>query len=391
MKKIIVLLTAVLTAISCNRLNLPDNWQEKNAEALQNAAFVEAVKNIDKEQIWVANGGLLISGVTVTPTDGTKVSMTKSKITKSDIITTPADYFRILWGPKTGRELNVRIETQGSNITEYGLYYYQENDVRVKKPVAATGASKVNFAGNADTDCFGVYIVKDGKEFFSESRYNEGLVQDCSFVAQADQKEITSNRAYIYLKDAVFKINSNDDIIGLDYDRGPWMVICEDCGVQADNDFNDVVFIVHRLDATHVKLEYCATGATLVDSIHYKADDLGEIHDIMGIPEGTMINVYKDEEPHHFSEVIEVPKELTLTTGNFGGFSVICNGTSNAIGEVLDRGYAPYMIAVPSFMKWDIECTPIFTAYPEFITWAQDHTKCVDWFMHPAAGTVVEK
>lgn len=391
MKKLFFCMMAVLAVVtSCNRLELPDDWQERNAEVLQNKAFKDAVQNIDKDQIWVADGGIQIAGMTVAPiTDGTRVSINTLLVRGMNLVTTPADYFRILWGPNPSHEIVVRVEEQGNNVTEWGLYYYTANDVRIEKPLAATGSSKIGFAGNADTDCFGVYIVKNGKKIYSESRYNDGLKQVCSYVAQGDQKELTSNRAYIYLSDVVFKINSNDDIIGLDYDRGPWMVICEDCGTQADNDFNDVVFIVHRLDATHIKLEYCATGASLLDYVHFKTSNLGEIHDIMGIEEGKMVNVHHDIAMHPYSTILEVSKDFTMTSGNYGGFCIICNGIPNLVGDVLTRGYAPYMVVVPAFMNWCVECTPIFSAYPEFIFWAQDHTKCVDWFMHPVTELVV--
>lgn len=389
MKKVILLAAAALcAAVSCNRFQFPDNWKEKNIEVLQNLAFAETVGTIDTAQIWVADASYAIAGMTVTPVQEPEENAKAVRTARPEHVHA-AEYFRVLWGPKAKKTLVVRIEAQGEGVTEYGLYYYDVNDNRIEKPISRTGSNNITFEGDANTDCFGVYIVKNGEKIYSESRWDKGLNSGCTYVAQAEEKSITSNRAYIYLKDVDFKINSNDDIVGLDYDRGPWMVVCEDCGVTSDNDFNDVVFIVHRTDPTHIKVEYCATGATLEDKVLFNTNCLGEIHALLNTDD--MINVQADSEPHTYSEIIEVDKDFTMTAGNFGGFAIECNGIRNSLSEIAVRGYAPYMIAVPSYMKWCIERVPIFEAYPEFLGWAHDHTVNTDWFMHPESGKVVEK
>lgn len=390
---IVFCLTIVLS--SCSDFSVPDDWKGENG------AFLEKVKEfgvkIDPQQNWVANVSYRSNSINVTPAAETKTFGSRPVVNEvvtgiDGLVTHPADFFRIIWGPKTGRELEVRIEVQGSNVSEYGLYYYNMSDQRIEKSVTATGTCKIDFTGVSDSDCFGVYMVQNGQKIYSESRLNAGLEQCCEYIAQAEEKDKTSNRAYIYLRDATFKINSNDDIVGLDYDRGPWMLICEDVGnANTDNDFNDVVFVVHRTDATHIFVEYCATGASINDEVCYNDQALGEIHSLLNVPFPEMLNVFEDSAPHTFSSTMEVPADFTMTNGDFGGFFVSCLGVPNYVGEIGDRGYAPFMIVVPSYMKWCKEYISIFDAYPEFIGWVQDHNTNVDWFMHPVESKVVSK
>ena len=64
-------------------------------------------------------------------------------------------------------------------------------------------------------------------------------------------------------------------------------------------------------------------------------------------------------------------------------------GEYNAV-KISVKGQDPHGIVVPGKWQWPTEKTCIKDAYPEFNTWAADHTKALDWYKHPVEGKVVK-
>ena len=62
----------------------------------------------------------------------------------------------------------------------------------------------------------------------------------------------------------------------------------------------------------------------------------------------------------------------------------------NAI-KIATTGEDPHGIIIPGQWQWPTETTCIKEAYPDFNTWASDHTKAKDWYNNPKAGKVVKR
>lgn len=214
-------------------------------------------------------------------------------------------------------------------------------------------------------------------------------------------------------------IKGSGSIYATDCDGGPWMILCEDLGTIADNDFNDVVFIVHRTSPTTMKLAYCATGATRRNYVLFNSNPLVEIHNVFGVDlddyyEGSgtrpkwIINTafYKgnfvENETYYttepvYSDEITVDPDMSMSTfyrdaigDRSKGFAIKSEGWNDVEFSPAYKGMAPFIICVPSAgFKWPTECTSIFDAYPEFAGWAADHTQNTDWYLHPADDDLV--
>ena len=54
LKNIVIIATALVAGCfvfeGCNRLQLPDDWQQQNIENLENATFAESAGSIDPQQ-----------------------------------------------------------------------------------------------------------------------------------------------------------------------------------------------------------------------------------------------------------------------------------------------------------------------------------------------------
>ena len=57
--------------------------------------------------------------------------------------------------------------------------------------------------------------------------------------------------------------------------------------------------------------------------------------------------------------------------------------------HVSTAGTDPHCIVIPGKWQWPTERTRINEAYLEFNTWAADHTKAKDWYLHPVKGKTV--
>ena len=213
-------------------------------------------------------------------------------------------------------------------------------------------------------------------------------------------------------------------LITVDQDGGPWLILCEDLGNGADNDFNDIIFKVYRKSATKMVIEYMAGGSTIQDYVLFNNAVLAEIHDVFGVdlsgynpddPDAvkpnwfvnTKMNTNYDPSQPTSSETtwsspvksaeIAVAEGLSMSTfyrtdasNSSQGFSVKSKDREEVPFTPSYKGFAPFIICVPADgFRWPAECVSIFDAYPEFQGWAEDHTQNTDWYLHPADDNLV--
>lgn len=414
-----IAVAALCCAFGCNRLSLPDNPNFQNSE------FAKTVGNIDPAQTWnVARQGLTLKGLQaklLSTKAMTKGDNGKYSIDVNAIEPTPAEYFRIIFGPNANhKKVLIKIEQIKSDMDHFviGAYYYNDNKEKVEVTLFpnvtldnySDGTVEIDLQGG---EYFGTWMEcydQGGNvtKYYSEAKYNSDGIGHAKYISKHQYIPETSNHPYIFMEDmpnetdctdVILKICNNEDIIaenpdvdGLDSDKGPWMVICEDLGTTADNDFNDVVFTVQRVSPTKINIVFMAGGCTLPNYVFFGQECLGEIHAIFGVEDTkTMINTYEITKP--FVTITKtVTEDFTMGSEDMGGFRISRSNLVEGIAYDYDyTGAAPLMICVPASFLWAKETVKIWDAYPRFLAWAQDHTVNTDWFDYPVEGKVVER
>lgn len=437
MKKILFLAPIVVLS-ACTSLRLPDNWREINAEAYENASFKEMADSIDPEQTWnlaqdlyfMSEGEFYMEDELSESSVGTKALGLKDNIEDNrrqkadgaDYFVASSGFYVHLDGVKGDADsysVGIYYTTEKKGVKEYHETYMWEdiNKDNFKDKYNSLTKRKWTSTDYEHKSSFGFFLKsrygKDEHVYYSERSRNgaytglttkmydagAGLGPYWVFLDDGFPQSYSSFRA-ITLE--ITSANVTPFVVKpLDYDRGPWMVICEDVGSEADNDFNDVVFIVHRPDATHIKVELVAAGATRINNLYFGDTLIGEVHQLFGINDVTrMINTYKgadgevgktsDNVPSYMSDPIEVDKSFTMASDNMGGFRITSNNEASVIyASPEQKGHGPFMICVPATdFNWAVEQVSIFEAYPEFATWVANREQATDWYQHPVAGKV---
>lgn len=454
--KLILFCLGPVLLTGCIKLYMPEDWQKQNQEAIENVNFKREIGVLDSAQTWNVAQSVdrKIKGIMIEELPDSEITtksyyspQTKAGIGagKEEVSVTEelADYLMVT----DGRDFMVSFsEISCWAETTFGIYYYSESGERVEVPLFGPIVGKTYTNKDKPKDkkvslnggnTFGVYIISRTypgidkyytsdvtKKFYSESKLNPDGFSHVKLITEKitkrtgggkNQKEEITYNYYVCFEDGDdadwndIKILLRTEvkpceppvIVPVDYDDGPWMLICEDLGNLADNDFNDVVFTIHRPNAHEMYLEYVATGATRRNQIIFNHRILGEIHQLLGCSAEAIPSFINTEtiggqvawtEPVK-SGVIQVDERFTMKNfyylGNdqLGGFAVTSDGMmATTFGQI---GYAPYIICVPGFFKWPKECTPIYLAYPEFSEWAKDHTKNTDWYLHPVEDLVL--
>jgi len=413
MKKVLFFVICAILSVSCSKLVLPENWKEINSKSLENTSFVEEIGDVDSEQTWnVAQDFGFVDTLILTPvtSKSTYTYNAQNGGTKAGIY------------PVTGSPADSYVATSAFTVdllgvdgnATYTIGVYYTNLIGVQKELnlwsnftkdsfkhGYTPILPINISFYKKGTVFGFYLeaTQNGvtKKYYSERSKNGEddsphnlfqpnilnmppyLIHIEDGFGTHDYSDIT-----IQITDAVL---TSTQIKPLDYDKGPWMVICEDYGSECDNDFNDVVFIVRRPNATKIVFELVAAGATRKDKVYLTVNGetklLGEVHNLFGVEDSIMVNTVKKDSIATKTIDIDVPKEFTMSSENMGGFMV----TSMDInGEIFanKKGIAPYMIVLPANeFNWPLEQVPIFEAYPKFANWAKDKKVDSDWYFYP--------
>lgn len=477
MKNHSFLALALLSLAACtHQIELPVDWREQNMKNIPNENFISKVGNLDPNQTFnVADMNPLqwATGVEVVPVGDQGIGRyvepdsvarnVMTRATSSGIPKTPtdskvADFFAI----SEGNEVNISfLYMDAWAVSTVGLYYYKADGSMVKCPIY----EKINGKSYAEKGkqpvlpnvpvkvgqgtCFGLYIESsfEGQDniFYSESRLNDDKLGHVTLY-----NEYTTSRVYNYQTRKIetvktytgqyigfedtpgtksdrdfndFMIRVNTQILegqiplqAFECDGGPWMILCEDLGTGADNDFNDIVYMVSRPSSTQAMITYMAGGSTILDYVLFNSKAIGEIHEVFGVD---ITDYDENNKPNWFintkmyndqpstseatwaqpvqSKPFAVDESLTMANfyrtnpNNFDeGFSVK-NMNSEVPFSPTYVGYAPYVICVPAQgFRWPRETVSIFDAYPEFEGWARDHTKNTDWYKHPVESKVVD-
>jgi len=429
MKRILFFVCLAAIACSCNKLSLPEDWKEVNAKALENASFKAVVGDIDPEQVWnVANGYGYTDTLIVTEVIKSQASpadfSANTKASGNTVVGIEADSYRLYEMGQTyaGFELAL-FGCSGDAEYTLGICYTNTSGVQIEQPlwsnftcttyksmyeqfVTAVNNTVFSFYLEATKNVAGTPVTK---KFYSEcARNTENDLPHNLFDAQI----IGMPPYFIHFEDGwgdhdyeevTVKITDTyvipNKVQPLDYDKGPWMLICEDYGSDCDNDFNDVVIVVKRPNATTVNLELVAAGAVRNNVVYVGSKKLGEVHELFGVSQETMVNTYngtqsigKTAEVPSYKTTLTVTKDWTMSSADMGGFRITSQGEEGASFDITKKGTAPYMIVLPANdFSWPVEQISIFEAYPKFESWAKDHTVNKDWYMYPVEGKVYKK
>lgn len=417
--KLTTILALGMAFVSCNPLTLPDNWIDINFE---NSPFMQDAERIDPEQSWnYARDGYTAEGMLVKEipeeelldpsTVPESVASLNSAVTKSAATAAEAEYYRT---PESTFKVSIEeVNADATSIT-VGVYYYDANGNKVETPLFSNFTKK-KYSKNAQEitirngDMFGFYIEttvnKVNTKYYSESKLNS----DERTHTKHEVKEgwawwiiipYRTNFSYIYMEDSANGDYDYDDVVlkisevltPLDYDRGPWTLICEDLGGTADNDFNDTVMRIHRTSKTTIDIELVAAGASIKDYIYFNGEPIGEQHQLFGVNDfNILINTKKDHghdyPTRHISKTVS--ESYTVSDVDMGGF-MIHNGYFDSIRYDFNQtGKVPFMICVPGDFKYPIEGASIFRAYPQFADWARNHNNNKLWYKHPVDSLII--
>lgn len=146
--------------------------------------------------------------------------------------------------------------------------------------------------------------------------------------------------------------------------------LCEDLGAIGDFDFNDVVVDVQPgLDDNKAAITLHAAGGTMPINLYIAGQDLGEVHELLGVEKNVMVNTRPGgltAAPYHTE--ITVPDDFNLTMFNDVKLLVTKGDGSQYWINYSADGSAPSLIATPMETKWMKETVNIKKGYPSFFT-----------------------
>lgn len=172
-----------------------------------------------------------------------------------------------------------------------------------------------------------------------------------------------------------------------------WIIACEDLGSTDDYDFNDIVFgISYEAGSTTAYVTPLAAGGTLKANIMFGAQNLGEVHELLGHQakeDGTypMINTGRGEVGSASRIAVTVPSNFSLGT-SMGGFGVVVEKGDQVVRIYgPETGKAPQMFLLQGDWEWPKERVGIEVAYPDFSKW-NGNADDLNWCKKPQDGMV---
>lgn len=179
-----------------------------------------------------------------------------------------------------------------------------------------------------------------------------------------------------------------------------------------DYDMNDCVIEVKEKDGDPSKLEITlvALGATRQLWLGFENKSgksyrdykpvFGdkELHEVLGVPSTTMVNTGNSTRTvAPITVVVDKPAGFDFQTCSFVLGAKVKKEMQGLYENdyymlhVSTSGTDPHGIVIPGQWKWPTETTCIKDAYPDFNTWAKDHTQAKDWYKRPNESKVVNK
>lgn len=199
--------------------------------------------------------------------------------------------------------------------------------------------------------------------------------------------------------DCAFILNGDFDKFETIDKQVSWTLAFEDLGSTNDFDFNDVVIRITKnsteqngsVVSTTIDVDLCAAGGTLPTNVWFNNENLGEVHELFGVPTGTMVNTGNVEK-----DVVRLISGRTVGEGftisdNARQFKIVVSG--DATKEITlpgNTGVAPQAICIPGKWAWPTERLNIADAYTGFGAWGANYESNKDWY-NTATGTVMVK
>lgn len=177
-----------------------------------------------------------------------------------------------------------------------------------------------------------------------------------------------------------------------DYDLNDCVIEVQE---QADDNTKLVVKLVALGGARNLWLGFENKSAK--DYRDYKPVFQKELHEVLGVPAGSMVNTGRTTaEP--VTIVVDKPAGFDFQTCSF---VLGCKFSDDQQGvyqsdyyaiHIATKGQDPHGIVIPGKWQWPTETTAITKAYPKFREWAKDvtNTEAQDWYLFPAEGKVVK-
>jgi len=171
-----------------------------------------------------------------------------------------------------------------------------------------------------------------------------------------------------------------------------WTIAFEDTGVLGDYDLNDVVIqVVPIQEVNKAQVKICAAGGTQDCDLYYNGQYLGEVHDLLGVNRGTIINTgAKTQVPFKVVAYVDWPEEYTMGQHS-PYFYIISNGITTKTPST--PGQTPTALAVAYDWKWPMEKTTVSTSYQQFGDWGSnyDNKNYSNWYTQPTSGKVTTR
>lgn len=162
----------------------------------------------------------------------------------------------------------------------------------------------------------------------------------------------------------------------------------------ADYDMNDVVLKVQQNADNENKIDItlCCTGAAYnlyvfirINGVDQPLFGGSEVHAILGGTPGKFINTgdgtnekFQTKDPY----TITIDKPTSATT--LGTLDIWIKSPEKNI-HVAGEDEDPHGVVIPKDWQWPTEWTSIKTAYPEFIEFAKDKSKNLNWYDNPSS------
>jgi hypothetical protein len=179
-----------------------------------------------------------------------------------------------------------------------------------------------------------------------------------------------------------------------------WTYAFEDTPL-GDYDMNDVVIKVSEnvRDTTKLDVTLCCAGASFDLRVYLGENKIFggiEVHKVLGLPSGTLINTGRSD------EVLElVPTQIAKPAGfRFANADFWIDSPAVVGGvHIAKKGEDPHGVAIPGDWQWPLEGVNIKRAYPYFVNFAADVAGADEaakkWYKitpnNPVPGTVYVK
>ena len=179
---------------------------------------------------------------------------------------------------------------------------------------------------------------------------------------------------------------------------------------RCDYDMNDCVIEVKEKDGDPSKLEISLVALGATRDLWLGFDNKNgksykdykpvfgdkELHEVLGVPHGTMVNTGNGTRSvDTVMVVVDKPAGFDFQTCSFVLGAKVKKEMQGLYENdyymlhVSTAGTDPHGIVIPGKWQWPTERTSVKDAYLEFNTWASDHTKAKDWYLHPVKGKTV--